>query len=72
MHTERIDFISVGQLAEDLGVQAWRIARLFELGVIPEPPRLSGRRIIPTAVIPAVISALRDRQWLPADGGPVL
>jgi hypothetical protein len=69
MQTESIDFISLGDLAQDLGVQSWRIARLFELGLIPEPPRLSRRRIIPKADIPAIVEALRCRHWLPADGG---
>jgi hypothetical protein len=55
---------SIGELAEALGVQSWRIARLFELGLVPEPPRVSGRRAIPGEMVPAIIAALRDRGWL--------
>jgi len=70
MPTESFDFVSLGELAGDLGVQAWQIARVFELGLVPEPPRLSRRRVIPRAAIPDIIKALRRRHWLPADGGP--
>ena len=28
--------ITTGELGETLGVQSWRIARLFELGALPE------------------------------------
>jgi len=70
MPSENIDFISLGDLADDLGIQSWRIARIFELGLVPEPPRLSRRRVIPKTDIPAIIEALRRRHWLPADRGP--
>jgi hypothetical protein len=59
-----IAFVSMGELADTLGVQTWRIARLFELGLLDEPPRLSGRRIIPKSQIPAIIDALRAKGWL--------
>jgi|GEM_PF-2448743 hypothetical protein len=71
MDAAGIDFVSLGELAQQLGVQVWQIARLFELGIIPEPPRLSRRRVIPKAAIPDIIEGLRQRHWLPADGGPI-
>jgi len=55
---------SIGELAETLGVQSWRIARLFELGILDEPPRVSNRRIIPRSLILAIVDALRERGWL--------
>lgn len=55
---------SIGELAETLGVQSWRIARLFELGLIQEPPRVSNRRVIDKAMIPIIVDALRLRGWL--------
>ena len=51
----------------ELGVQAWKISRLFELGVLNEPARVDGRRLIPRAMIPEVIDALRARGWLPME-----
>jgi hypothetical protein len=59
---------SIGELAEVLGIQSWRIARLFELGAIEEPPRISNRRAIPKTMIPAIVDALRARDWLPQSG----
>jgi hypothetical protein len=56
---------SIGELADTLGVQSWRIARLFELGLIQEPPRVSNRRVIDKAMIPIIVDALRLRGWLP-------
>jgi len=60
-------FLTTGGLADTLGTQGWRIARLFELGVLPDPPRVAGRRMIPKSMIPAVVDALRAREWLPAN-----
>ncbi len=57
-------YLSLGELAELLSVQSWRIARLFELGILAEPPRIAGRRMIPKDLVPAVIDALRERGWL--------
>jgi len=56
--------ISVGDLADTLGCQSWRIGRLFETGVIPEPPRFSGRRAIPVALIPQIEAELKSRGWI--------
>lgn len=55
---------SLGELSALLSVQGWRIARLFELGILPEPQRVSGRRLILKAMVPQMIDALEDRGWL--------
>lgn len=57
-------YSTTGELGDALGVQAWRIARLFELGALPEPERIGGRRLIPKSMIPAIVDALRVRGWL--------
>jgi hypothetical protein len=57
-------FLSLGELADLLSVQSWRIARLFELEVLPEPERIAGRRMIPKEMIPQIVDALRARGWL--------
>ncbi len=56
---------SLGELTPLLSVQSWRIARLFELGILPEPQRVSGRRLILKTMVPQIIDALEDRGWLP-------
>jgi hypothetical protein len=60
-------YVTTGELGDILGVQAWRIARLFELGVLSEPQRIGGRRLIPKSMIPTMVmvDALRVRGWLP-------
>jgi hypothetical protein len=54
-----------GELGDVLGIQAWRISRLFELGIVNEPPRVGGRRLIPRTMVPDIILALRGKNWLP-------
>jgi hypothetical protein len=56
--------MSTGELGDELGVQAWRINRLFELGIVAEPPRVAGRRMIPRILVPEIVRALEQRGWL--------
>jgi hypothetical protein len=58
--------VSTGQLGDELGIQGWRISRLFEEGLLPEPPRVAGRRIIPRSRVPDIVRALRAKGWLPS------
>ena len=67
MHTTvSYSYLSLGELADLLSVQSWRVARLFELGILPEPMRIAGRRMIPKDMVPAVVDALRAKGWLPS------
>jgi hypothetical protein len=66
MSSTPIPYVTTGELGDTLGVQAWRISRLFELGLVPETPRVAGRRMIPRGMIPQIVDCLRDRGWLPA------
>lgn len=65
---QRNNPLSVGEVAELLGTQAWRVARLYELGLIPEPPRVAGRRVIPATDLAEIAVQLRLRGWLTKDG----
>ena len=56
---------TVGQIARLLGIDEWRVRRLFEDGTLPEPSRFGGKRVISAAEIPAIVDALRSRGWLP-------
>ena len=57
---------STGELGDELGCQSWKIARVFALGLVDEPPRVAGRRMIPRPMVPQIILALEDRGWLPS------
>ena len=59
------DHLTTRKLADLLGVEVWRIRRLFETGELPEPDWFAGRRAIPSTWIPRVVDALRARGWLP-------
>ena len=60
-------FLSTRQLADLLGVETWRVRRLYEDGTLDEPSRFAGRRCIPQSHIPAICDALRARGWLPTE-----
>lgn len=63
-------YYSIGDLADSLSVQSWRIARCFEDETLPEPPRVGGRRLIAESEVPEIVCALRQRGWLPRDPQP--
>ena len=57
------------QIGELLGVEEWQIRRLFELGILSEPPKFGGKRAIPPTLIPQIVEALNDRGWLATSEG---
>ena len=59
------DRFSTQQIGDILGVERWRIQRLFESGAVAEPMRFAGKRAIPGEMIPQIVDALRARGWLP-------
>ena len=67
MPSATLPYLTIGQLGDTLGVQCWRIARLFELGILPEPPRAGRARLIHKSRVPAIVDALRERGWMPAE-----
>lgn len=58
------DVFTTRQIADLLGVQEWRVRRLYEVGRLPEPARFGGKRSIPKHAIPSIVDALRERKWL--------
>ena len=57
---------TTGDIARTLATDEWRVRRLFESRVLPEPPRFGGKRAISSAMIPDIVDALRERGWLQA------
>jgi hypothetical protein len=59
------NFFSTQDVARLLGVQRWQIQRIYENGVLPEPQRFAGKRMISGTDLPPLIDALRTRGFLP-------
>ena len=57
--------LTPGQVAQELGCQVWQLTRLYELGLLPEPPRVGRCRILTRADVPGIKAALRKRGHLP-------
>lgn len=57
------------EIADLLGTETWRVRRLFESGRLPEPGRFAGKRAISGELIPSIVDALRERNWLPTQDG---
>jgi hypothetical protein len=62
--TDTPAYYTSGELGDLLGVQAWKISRLFELSLLEEPPRIGGRRLIPRTLIPTIVARLLERGWI--------
>jgi excisionase family DNA binding protein len=55
--------ISVTEAAEQLGVKPWTFRRLFTRGVLPEPGRVGGHRVLDADQLPLLQLLIeRERQ----------
>jgi len=63
-------FFSTREVADLLGVDYWRVQRLFQSGALSETARFAGKRTIPREMLPAILDALRARGWLPNEEPP--
>lgn len=61
--------LSTRGVADLLGTEEWKIRRLFEVGLLEEPPRFAGKRVIWGNQIPLIVDALRSRGWLASAAG---
>jgi len=57
---------TVGDVARRFLCQSWEVRRIYERGILPEPPRAGRSRIIPAEDIPKVEAALREHGYIPA------
>ena len=63
-------FLTTKQVADLLGVECWRVQRVFENGDVAEPERFAGKRAIPSDLVPLIVDALRAHGWLQATIAP--
>ncbi len=59
-------YLTVGEAAMRLHCLEWRLRRVFERGLLPEPLRLGRYRLIPVADLPKIQKAMEDVGYLPA------
>jgi hypothetical protein len=57
---------TVGEAAQKLGCQGWMVRRLFERGLLPEPPRLGITRALREDQLPEVGRLVREHGYLKA------
>jgi DNA-binding transcriptional MerR regulator len=60
--------LTIGAVAERLGVPPWQVRRLFERGFLPPAARVGAYRVIAPADLPKVERALREAGYLPPVG----
>lgn len=56
---------TLGDLARRFTCPVWAIRRLYERGLLPEPPRVGPYRVVAERDVPAVEAALRSAGYLP-------
>lgn len=57
--------MSTTDVADMLGVERWRVIRVFEDGLVPEPPQFARRRVVTPDLVPLIVAALQSKGWLP-------
>jgi hypothetical protein len=60
-------YLTVGAIARRLGCAPWQVRRLFERGLLPQPPRVGAYRVVAAADLGRVAEALRQAGYLPAE-----
>jgi hypothetical protein len=61
--------LTIGAVAKANGVAPWQVRRLFERGILPEPPRMGCYRVLLPEDLPRVREALRQAGYLPKEQG---
>ena len=58
------NILTIGEVADQLGCQAWKIRRVIRDGLLPEPDRLGTYRVFLASDIPRVRAALKTAGYL--------
>ena len=45
-------------------IAEWQVRRIFELGILPEPAKFGGKRMVPRGTLPSIVKAMQTRGWL--------
>lgn len=58
------ELMTTGEVATLFGCQSWQVARIFELKLLPEPPRVNRGRVMTRADLPKIKKKLIERGFL--------
>jgi hypothetical protein len=58
------DLLTLGQAADELRTQTWKLQRLYVRGLLPEPKRVGRNRVIRPDELPAIACALAAAGYL--------
>ena len=64
-HNGRQTGPTLGATEQEAEVALRRLMVQLEDGTLVEPSRFAGKRAIPRRLLPQIVDALRDRNWLP-------
>jgi hypothetical protein len=64
-------YLTLGAVARRFDLPLWKVRRLFERHLLPEPARAGNYRVIDVDDLPGVENALREAGYLPDDAMPV-
>jgi hypothetical protein len=56
--------LTIGEAAERIGAQTWRLQRLIARGLFPEPQRIGRTRVVLEDDLPAIAEAMRQAGYL--------
>lgn len=56
---------TLGDLSRRFNCPLWAVRRVFERGLVAEPPRVGAFRVVADEDVPAVEAALRSAGYLP-------
>lgn len=60
-------YLTVPEVAKHFGCAPWKVRRLYERGVFPNPKRAALTRLIDEADLPKIEQALRDAGYLKSE-----
>jgi hypothetical protein len=61
-------FLSLGEAATELGCKDWHVRQVFARGLVPEPERVGGKRLIPRSLLGDIRRALLAAGYLLSGG----
>jgi hypothetical protein len=59
-------FLTLGQVAKQIGIKVWKVRRVYERGLLAEPSRIGGYRVVTATELPTLLETLRAVGYMDA------